>query len=75
MHIQPAPHSIEPDECALTPDQLAFMVQHHDFIEAAHAADDRKGLDDLARSEAYRTYFGDMPFDEAYDRYECMLGA
>ena len=75
MHNQAANDPVEQDECALTPDQLAFMVQHHDFIEAAYAADDMEALEALARSDAYQAYFGAMPFDEAYDRYECMLGA
>jgi hypothetical protein len=75
MQNQAAHDPVERDECALTPDQLAFMVQHHDFIEAAYAAENLAALEALAQSAAYRVYFGAMPFDEAYDRYECMLGA
>ncbi|MCZ2099719.1 MAG: hypothetical protein LC121_26345 [Anaerolineae bacterium] len=70
-----AANPVEQDECALTPEQLAFMVQHHDFIEAAYAAENLDILGDLADSAAYRRYFGAMPFEEAYDRYQCMLGA
>lgn len=75
MHNQAADQPVEQDECALTPEQLAFMVQHHDFIEAAYAAEDLEALRDLADSTEYRRYFEAMPFDEAYDRYQCMLGA
>lgn len=70
-----AANPVEQGECALTPEQLAFMVQHHDFIEATYAAENPDALGDLADSAAYRRYFGAMPFEEAYDRYQCMLGA
>lgn len=58
------------DEWALEGDQLAFMLQHHDQIEAAYASDDMSVLDELEASPEYRALFGDMPWDEAYDRYE-----
>lgn len=70
-----AANPVEQGECALTPEQLAFMVQHHDFIEGAYAAENVTALDDLAGSAEYQRYFDAMPFDEAYDRYQCMLGA
>ncbi len=50
--------------------QLAFMLQHHDAIEAAYAAEEIAVLDRLEKSEEYRAFFGDMPWDEAYDRFE-----
>jgi len=37
---------------------------------AAYAAEDRVPLDELERSEEYKRLFGDMPWDEAFDRYE-----
>src|SRR5688572_14316870 len=50
--------------------QLAFMLQHKDHIEAAYDADDMKFIEVLETSEEYRGLFGDMPWDEAYDRFE-----
>jgi hypothetical protein len=50
--------------------QLTFMFQHRDEIEAACACDSMVVLDDLECSEEYRALFGDMPWDEAYDRFE-----
>lgn len=58
------------DEWALTGAQLAFMVQHHEMIETAYDQDDVAALDALAESPEYKALFGDMPWDEAYDRYE-----
>ena len=58
------------DDWALEGDQLAFMLQHHDQIEAAYDSDDMTFLDELESSPEYKALFGDMPWDEAYDRYE-----
>jgi hypothetical protein len=66
-------HEQEEDDWSLNTDQMIFMLQHHNVIEAAFENDDMQFLRDLADSEAYRSIFGDMSFDEAYDRYEVML--
>jgi hypothetical protein len=58
------------DDWALEGAQLAFMLQHRDQIEAAYDSDDVTALDIFADSEEYRALFGDMPWDEAYDRFE-----
>jgi hypothetical protein len=58
------------DSWALQGAQLAFMLQHHDEIETAYASEDMTFLDRLESSEEYRNLFGDMPWDEAYDRFE-----
>jgi hypothetical protein len=55
---------------ALQGKQLAFMLQHHDEIELAYAGEDMEALDKLESSTEYKALFGDMPWDEAYDRYE-----
>ncbi len=55
---------------ALEGAQLAFMLQHRDRIESAYQADDMASLDALEASSEYKTLFGDMPWDEAYDRFE-----
>ncbi len=52
---------------------MIFMLQHHNLIEAAYEADDLEALRKLAASDEYKTVFGAMTFDEAYDRYEEML--
>lgn len=58
------------EEWALQGDQLAFMQKHHAIIEAAYASGDLGPLDALADSDEYRALFGEMSWDEAYDRYE-----
>jgi hypothetical protein len=63
----------EEDQWILTTDQMIFMLQYHNPIEAAYENDDMEYLRSLAASEEYKSIFGDMSFDEAYDRYECML--
>jgi hypothetical protein len=60
----------EDDQWALEGAQLAFMLQHKDAIEAAYDADDMAALDVLEESDEYRMLFGDMVWDEAYDRFE-----
>ena len=66
---------VQPDETA-SPDwklagaQLAFVLQHRVAIEAAYARDDMGFLDALEASEEYQSLFTDMPWDEAYDRFE-----
>jgi hypothetical protein len=63
------------DDWTLNADQMLFMLQHHNPIETAYADGDLDFLRELAQSEAYLAAFGEMPWDEAYDRYECMLEA
>lgn len=58
------------EDWALQGAQLAFMLQHQDDIEAAYASDDMARLDVLEGSPEYKALFGDMPWDEAYDRFE-----
>jgi len=55
---------------ALADEQLGFMIRHHELIENAYARDDMEALRELARSAEYRAAFGEMSWDEAYDRYE-----
>ena len=58
------------DEWKLEAEQLAFMIQNHEAIESAYQNDDMAFLTALESSKAYQAVFGDMPWDEAYDRYE-----
>lgn len=68
--LQDALASSEDEQWALEGAQLAFMLQHKDEIEAAYEADDMAMLDQLEASDEYRALFGDMVWDEAYDRFE-----
>jgi hypothetical protein len=63
------------DDWSLNANQMLFMLEHHNPIETAYASDDLDFLSELAKSNAYIAAFGDMSWDEAYDRYECMLEA
>lgn len=61
------------DDWTLDADQMIFMLQHHNAIEAAYEKDDTAYLKRLANSDEYKAIFGDMSFDEAYDRYETVI--
>jgi len=61
------------NDWTLTTDQMVFMMQYNNPIEEAYANDDMDYLRQLEASDEYRALFGEMSFDEAYDRYECTL--
>ena len=63
----------ENDEWILTNDQMIFMMHHNNMIVEAFETDDMQVLLDLQASQEFEAVFGDMSFDEAFDRYECML--
>jgi hypothetical protein len=65
--------ALNPDDWSLSSDQMIFMLQHNNEIEAAYERDDLEFLRSLAASDEYKSVFGDMSFDEAYDRYETLL--
>ncbi len=48
--------------------QMTFMLQHHNVIEAAYTSGDAEALRNLAASQAYKTLFTEMGWDEAFDR-------
>jgi hypothetical protein len=52
---------------------MLFLLQHHNAIEAVYRNEDTTWVETLMADEAYQTLFGNMGFDEAYDRYETML--
>ena len=60
-------------EWTLTPEQMFFLRWRQDAINTAYDTGDLTYLDSLEASNQYRVLFGDMSFDEANDRYECML--
>src|SRR5262245_36558153 len=59
----------------LTAAQIAFMLVYHNAIEEAFAKDNLDSLREMAASSDFKSVFGEMSFDEAYDRYETVLGA
>jgi hypothetical protein len=63
------------DDWSLTTDQMIFMLEHHNAIETADDEDDDTFFEQLINSIEFRALFGDMTFDEAFDRYETMLEA
>ncbi|TVR21190.1 MAG: hypothetical protein EA396_08860 [Anaerolineaceae bacterium] len=63
----------EADDWTLDTDQMIFMMQNHNAIDAAYENDDIGYLNQMASSDQYKAIFGSMSFDEAYDRYECMI--
>jgi hypothetical protein len=74
MAVQkPQVTDLEQADWTLNADQMTFMLQHHNYVEQAYADEDMDALHALADSEAYKAAFGDMSWDEAYDRYETMI--
>lgn len=58
------------NEWTLTPEQMRFMSQIHELIEAAQQNDNAFHLlQQIAESEKFAVLFGKMGFDEASDRY------
>lgn len=61
------------DDWTLTDNQFAFLSVRHYTIHRAFECDNMAYLRKLAKTPKYLELFGDMSFDEAIDRYECML--
>lgn len=61
-------------EWTLTPEQFAYCATIYGavFNEQTGEANVVLGLK-AQRSDEYKRLFGDMPIDEAFDRYECMI--
>lgn len=69
-HLESGAAIIEEDEWSLTAGQTLFMMQRHNAILEAYERDDVDFLKSLEASAEYQTAFGDMSWDEAFDRYE-----
>lgn len=65
--------SADEDDWILSSEQMIFMLQYNNAIEVAYENKDMDYLRRLEASDDYKAIFGKMSFDEAYDRYECML--
>lgn len=61
------------DDWTLTDRQFDFLSIHHYTIHRAFECDNMLYLRKLATTPKYHEAFGDMSFDEAIDRYECIL--
>ncbi|MEP6987376.1 MAG: hypothetical protein ABI970_17355 [Chloroflexota bacterium] len=70
-----AKHEIESNEWTLTSHQMLFLMQNQNAIEKAYADSNLDFLRQFAESKVFKDLFGDMGFDEAYDRYESTLEA
>ena len=72
-HADDSPAPQPDDDWTLTTAQMMFMMNHHNFIMAAYAeGGDLKSLNEIIDTDEYRTAFGNMSWDEAFDRYEDM---
>jgi hypothetical protein len=54
--------------------QMAFMLNIEAAAEQADQDDDDAFFAGLVASDEWRLLFGSMSWDQAYDRYEIMLG-
>ena len=66
--------SVDEDDFSLNAAQMVFMINHENAIEQAYSAHDMSFLHQLAASSEFKLLFGDMGWDQAYDRYECICG-
>jgi hypothetical protein len=66
--------AVDENDFSLNTAQMVFMINHENAIERAYTAHDMAFLRHLAASDEYKELFGDMSWDQAYDRYECMSG-
>lgn len=60
------------DDWTLTDEQYNFIAQRHNIVIDAYDCDDMDTLRDIEALPEFANLFGDMCWDEAFDRYECM---
>lgn len=73
--LPPQPHSaIEDNDFTLNAAQMQFMINAHNAAETAYAARDWTFMDDIMATGEWQQLFGAMSWDQAYDRYELMMG-
>jgi hypothetical protein len=61
-------------EFTLNAAQMAFMLNIEAAAEQADQGDDDAFFSSLVATDQWISLFGDMSWDQAYDRYEIMLG-
>ena len=69
-------HAYEPveDDFTLNAAQMEFMINVEVAVDEADRQDNDTFFDALVASDAWQMLFGDMSWDQAYDRYEIMIG-
>lgn len=65
--------SVPEDDFSLNAAQMEFMLRVHNAAEQADANEDYAFFDAIVASEDWKRLFGDMSWDQAWDRYEVML--
>lgn len=58
------------DDWLLTDEQYAYMMVRRYDIERAYINEDDSFFDEIENSDEYKRLFGDMSWNEAYDRFE-----
>jgi len=59
--------------CQLTPQQAQYMQDHHTEIHQASTQLPEQSLAHLYTSPEYKAVFGNMLWDDAFDRYQDWL--
>ena len=62
------------DDFTLNTAQMVFMININPAAEKADQEDNFSFFDDIIASAEWKNLFGEMSWDQAYDRYEIMLG-
>jgi hypothetical protein len=70
-----APASESEHDFSLNAAQMEFMLRTHNAAEIADANNDNAFFDTLVASDEWAVLFGSMSWDQAWDRYEIMIGA
>jgi hypothetical protein len=62
------------DDFRLSAEQMVFMINIDAAAELADKANDYEFFDKLVASEEWKGLFSTLSWDNAYDRYEIMIG-
>ena len=62
------------DDFTLNAAQMMFMINVDAAAEKADKEEDYQFFGDLTASDEWKRLFKDMSWDQAYDRYEIMIG-
>lgn len=71
---QQASTDMQEESFILNTKQMEFMLNVEAAAERADRDDDFAFFDELVASDEWRERFGDMNWDQAYDRFEITLG-
>lgn len=71
-NLSQAEHTAE--DFTLSAAQMAFMFNIDAAAQQADQRDDDAFFEQLVNSEAWQALFDKMSWDQAYDRYEIMIG-